>query len=108
MCCGAHSGGFVMATETKPFDALEIINTPELQAEYIKAALEDGDPGVIAIVIGDLARAKGATQFAKDAGLSRETIYKTLKEGGNPTMDTLAKALKALGFRLTIEPLSQS
>jgi probable addiction module antidote protein len=94
-----------MPLETKLFDANEFIRTPEEQAEYLRAALEDGDADTIAIVLGDIARARGASQFAKDTGLSRETIYKAFRPGGNPRLDTLAKAVKALGFRLTIEPI---
>jgi probable addiction module antidote protein len=93
-----------MKTETRKFDAANYIGSPEMQAEYLRAALEDGDPDTIAIVIGDIARARGASEFAKDTGLSRETIYKAFRSGGNPTLETLAKAIRALGFRHTIEP----
>jgi probable addiction module antidote protein len=63
-----------MPLETTPFDATVYIKTPERQAEYLLAALEDGDPSVIALVLGDIARARGASAFAKETGLSRETI----------------------------------
>jgi probable addiction module antidote protein len=94
-----------MPLETRVFDANEFIKTPQEQAEYLRAALEDGDVDAIAIVLGDIARARGASQFAKDTGLSRETIYKAFRPGGNPRLDTLARAVRALGFRLTIEPI---
>ena len=96
-----------MPLETTPFDATVYIKTPERQAEYLLAALEDGDPSVIALVLGDIARACGASAFAKETGLSRETIYKTLVAGGNPTLETVSKAAKALGFRLTLAPVGQ-
>lgn len=95
-----------MATKTTAFDAADYLNSPEMQAEYLRAALEDGNTNTIAIVLGDIARARGASQFAKDSGLSRETIYKAFRNGGNPTLDTLAKAIKALGCRLTIEQVT--
>jgi probable addiction module antidote protein len=95
----------VTPLETRVFDANEFIKTPQEQAEYLRAALEDGDVDAIAIVLGDIARARGASQFAKDTGLSRETIYKAFRPGGNPRLDTLARAVRALGFRLTIEPI---
>jgi probable addiction module antidote protein len=95
-----------MATKTTAFDAADYLNSPEIQAEYLRAALEDGDTNTIAMVLGDIARARGASQFAKDSGLSRETIYKAFRNGGNPTLDTLAKAIKALGCRLTIEQVT--
>ncbi len=97
-----------MKTETRKFDPTNYIGSPQMQAEYLRAALEDGDPDTIAIVLGDIARARGASEFAKDTGLSRETIYKAFRRGGNPTLDTLAKVIRALGFRLTIEPAPTS
>ncbi len=96
-----------MPLEATPFDATVYIKTPERQAEYLFAALEDGDPSVIALVLGDIARACGASAFAKETGLSRETIYKTLFAGGNRTLETVSKAAKALGFRLTLAPVGQ-
>lgn len=97
-----------MAIKTTEFDVLDYLKTQEELAEYLRVALEDGDAGTIAIVLGDIARARGASQFSKETGLSRETIYKAFCEGGNPTLDTLSKAVKALGFRLTIEPMSSA
>ena len=97
-----------MAIKTTEFDVLDYLKTPEELAQYLRVALEDGDTGTIAIFLGDIARARGASQFSKETGLSRETIYKAFREGGNPTLDTLSKAVKALGFSLTIEPMSSA
>lgn len=91
-----------MALETTKFDVQDFLKTPQEQAAYIAAALEDGDPSLIASAIGDIARARGVTAFAKEAGLSRETVYKTFQPGGNPTLDSLAKATKVLGLRLSV------
>nr|WP_133772520.1 addiction module antidote protein [Enterovirga rhinocerotis] len=94
-----------MALETTRFDVQEHLKTPAEQAAYIEAALESGDPSFIAVALGDIAKARGVTAFARETGLSRETIYKTFVEGGNPTLDTLAKATKALGLRLAVVPV---
>ncbi|HXU99699.1 MAG TPA: addiction module antidote protein [Caulobacteraceae bacterium] len=91
-----------MAVQTTRFDAQRYLATRKDEVAYLEAALEDGDPSLIAAVLGDIARAHGAVRFAKETGLSRETIYKALKPGGNPTLDTLAKAVKALNLRLTL------
>jgi len=91
-----------MPIETTRFDVQEHLKTHEDQIAYLEAVLEDGDPTLIAAALGDVARARGASEFARETGLSRETIYKTLKPGGNPTLETLTKALRALGVRLTL------
>lgn len=93
-----------MAIETRDFDVQNYLRTPEDQAAYIEAALEQGDPSFIAAALGDIARARGVTAFAAETGLSREAIYKAFKPGGNPTLDTLSKATKALGLRLAVVP----
>ncbi|GGC67933.1 addiction module antidote protein [Chelatococcus reniformis] len=82
-------------------DIQDHIKTPEDQVRYLEAALEDGDPEGTAIALGDIAKARGVTNIAKEAGLSRETIYKAFKPGGNPTLETLTKTVKVLGLRLT-------
>ena len=91
-----------MPIETRDFDVQNYLKTPEDQAAYIEAALEEGDPSFIAAALGDIARARGVTAFAAETGLSREAIYKAFKPGGNPTLETLAKATKALGLRLSV------
>jgi probable addiction module antidote protein len=91
-----------MALETKPWDPTEHLNSAEAIAAHVEAAFEDGDPALIAAVIGDVARARGMTQLAKEAGVSRETIYKAFSEGGNPTLETLTGVIRALGLKLTV------
>ena len=93
-----------MPLETKRFDIHDYIKTDQAQAGYLDAALEDGDPTLIAAAIGDIARARGASEFARESGLSRETIYKVFRPGGNPKLETIAKAVKVLGYRLTLAP----
>ena len=93
-----------MPLETTRFDVQDYLGTPEDRAAYIEAALESDDPGFIALALGDIARARGVTEFAREIGISRETIYKTFVAGGNPTLETLNKVTKALGLRLTVVP----
>lgn len=66
---------------------------------------EDGDPSLIAYALGQVARAEGMTQIAKEAGLSRESLYRSLRAEGNPEMATVLKVLSALGLRLAVEPI---
>lgn len=91
--------------KTTKFDVHDFLKTEQEQASYMAAALEDGDPSLIAAAVGDIARARGASAFARDSDISRETIYKQFRPGGNPRLDTLAKAMRALGLRLTLAPV---
>jgi len=91
-----------MPLETTPFDAAEYLTSEEAQIELLKDAMEEGDPAYIAHALGVVARARGVSEFARETGLSREAIYKAFKPGGNPTLDTLTKATKALGLKLTL------
>ncbi len=93
-----------MAVETTRFDIQNYIKTRDDQRAYLAAVLEDGDSSLIAAALGDIARAHGASLFAKETGLSRETIYKALRPGGNPTLETLSKAIKVLGLKLVLAP----
>jgi probable addiction module antidote protein len=91
-----------MPIETTRFDVQQHLETTEDQVAYIEAVLEDGDPDLIAAALGDIVRARGASEFARETGLSRETIYKALRAGGNPTLDTISRTLRALGLRLSV------
>jgi probable addiction module antidote protein len=89
-------------TKTYPYDVAEQLRTPEEMAAYLDAWLAeapDDAPG-IARALGDIARAKGMTQVARDTGLSRESLYKALSENGNPSLATCLKVIHALGVRL--------
>jgi probable addiction module antidote protein len=87
-------------TQTRSWDVVEHLETEEEMAAYLEAALEDGDPGLIAAALGDIARAKGMAQIARDAGLGRESLYKALSPDGNPEFSTVLKVVRALGLRL--------
>jgi probable addiction module antidote protein len=91
-----------MPIETKIWDPVEHLTSPEAEFAYLEAAFEDGDPALIAAAIGDIARARGMATIAKSAGLSRETMYKAFCAAGNPTLETLTEVTKALGYRLSI------
>jgi probable addiction module antidote protein len=91
-------------TETRPWDAAEHLETEEDMVAYLDAALEDGEPTLIVAVLGDIARAKGMTQVAREAGLGRESLYKALSTTGNPEFATILKVVSALGLRLHVEP----
>ena len=86
--------------KTTTWDAAEHLKDDADVAAYVEAALEDGDHHVVAAALGDVARAKGMTQVARDAGLGRESLYKSLSPDGNPEFSTVLRVLKALGIRL--------
>ena len=90
-----------LKTKTTPYDVAEYLRTPEEMAAYLDAWLEEApdDPSGIARALGDIARAKGMSQVAKDAGLSRESLYRALSSEGNPSFATILKVAKALGVR---------
>jgi probable addiction module antidote protein len=95
-------------TVTTPWDPADHLVSSEDQAAYLEAALEDGDPKVIAAALGDIARAKGMTQIARDAGLGRESLYKALSAGGNPEFGTILRVISALGLQLHASPLDEA
>lgn len=94
-------------TQTVAYDVAEQLRTPEEMAAYLDAWLTDApdDAAGIARALGDIARAKGMTQVARDSGLSRESLYKALSENGNPSFATVLKVAKALGLRLHAHPV---
>ena len=89
-------------TKTVAYDVAEQLRTPEEVAAYLDAWFEEApdDAAGIARALGDIARARGMTQVARDAGLSRESLYKALGEDGNPSFATVLKVARALGVRL--------
>ena len=91
--------------KTTRYDIAEHLRTPEEMAAYLEACFEeaDGDAAFIAKAIGDIARAKGMAQVARDAGLSRESLYKALSGDRSPGFDTILKVIEALGLKLHAE-----
>jgi len=94
-------------TITTRFDVSEHLRTPEEMAAYLDASIEEakGDAAFIAKALGDIARAKGMSQVARDAGLSRESLYKALSGERSPSFDTILKVLGALGLKLHAEAM---
>ena len=94
-------------TKTTRYDVSEHLRTPEEMAAYLEACLEEsnGDASLIAKALGDIARAKGMSQVARDAGLSRESLYKALSGERSPGFDTILKVVHALGIELHAAPL---
>lgn len=93
-----------MALKTKPFDAAEYLTDSESQAELLSDAFDSGDSGYIAHALGVIARARGMTDVAREAGVTREALYKALSQEGDPRLSTLLGVTKALGVKLTAAP----
>lgn len=104
LALGQGSFGAVDVTKvaTSRYDVAEHLRTPEEMAAYLQACLEeaDGDAAFVAKALGDIARAKGMAQVARDAGLSRESLYKALSGERSPGFDTILKVIGALGLTL--------
>ncbi|WP_113400824.1 addiction module antidote protein [Rhizobium sp. SYY.PMSO] len=91
-----------MAIETTPWEGTELLTSDEAIQAYLEIAFEDGDVTDIAIALGNIAKAKGMTHVAKEAGITREALYKSLSEKGDPKLSTLLGVMKALGLQLTV------
>lgn len=87
------------------FDVTEFLDSEASMAQYLQAMLDEssGDPAMIAVALGDVARARGMTQMARDTGLAREALYRALSPNGSPELATIAKVLKALGLKLAVQ-----
>jgi len=97
-----------MALKTTPFDAAQYLDTPEAQVELVADAFETGDAGYIALALGVVARARGMSQVAKDAGITREGLYKALSADGDPRLTTLLGVVKSLGLTVTVQSAPKS
>lgn len=97
-----------MTIETTRWDVTEYLNSDEAIVAYIEAAFEDGDPELIKKTLGDVARARGMTAIAKNAGVTREALYKALSEKGDPKLSTLLGVMRALGVQLSAKPADSS
>ncbi len=94
-------------TKTSRYDVSEHLRTEEEMALFLEACVEeaDGDAGLIASALGDIARARGMTQIARDAGVTREGLYKALSGDSSPEFSTILKVSKALGLRWSVHPV---
>ena len=94
-------------TVTTPWDPAEHLKTDEDMAAYLEAALVGGDSNLVAAALGDIARAKGMSQVARETGLGRESLYKALSPAGNPEFATILKVVAALGLQLHATPAGE-
>ena len=93
-----------MAVKLTEFDASAYLDSEEVIAEYLSAALEDPNPDVFLAAVGNVAKARGMSNIARSAGLGRESLYKALSPGSKPRYDTILKVLHGLGVRLAVNP----
>ena len=93
-----------MPTTTRPFDMAEQLLDEQDIAAYLTLVLEEGDPGELAHALGVIARARGMTQIAAEAGMGREALYKALRADASPRFETILKVMHALGLRLSVQP----
>jgi probable addiction module antidote protein len=97
--------GKIKISELREFDAAEYLDSDEEIAAYLTAVLEANDPALLAAALGDIARARGMTQVAREAGIAREALYKALRPGSEPRFETISRVCAALGVRLVAEPI---
>ena len=91
------------------YESSDYLKTQDDIYHYIDAALEDGHPKVLLEALKNIAKAKGGmTNLAKETGLNRESLYRTLSQDGNPRYETLTAIIKAMGFRLSVAPLDNA
>jgi probable addiction module antidote protein len=88
--------------KTKPFDPAKYLDTPEAITAYMTDALDTGDPAFVADALGVIARARGMTEVAREAGVSRESLYRALSADGNPEFGTVMRVAQALGLKFSI------
>jgi len=89
--------------QTEPFDAARYLKSPESQSELLNDAFLSGDAGYISQALGVIARARGMTEVARAAGITREALYKSLSETGDPRLSTLLGVTRALGMTLSVQ-----
>ena len=93
-----------MTTSFAPFDPVDYLDSDELMARYLTEAAADPDAGVFLAALGDVAKARGMAEVARNAGMGRESLYKALSAQAHPRHETISAVLKALGLRIVIAP----
>lgn len=86
------------------FDAAEYLDNERAIAQYLGVIMEDGDAGLLAAALGDVAKARGMTEIARASGMTREALYKALRPGAQPRFETIARVCRALDLKLTLSP----
>ena len=92
--------------KTRPFDVVNSLFSEEDMIEYLRQVVEDNDPALLAGALGDIVRARSMTKLAKDTGLPIKTLHQDLSGERAPGSDTLFKVMRALGFKLTMQPVT--
>ena len=92
-------------SDLKTFDMAEYLDSEQAIADYLSIVMEDGTPALLVAALGDVARARGMTQLARDTGLAREALYRSLSADGNPSFASVTKVLRALGVKLVPQPI---
>lgn len=95
----------IKVSELPEFDAAEYLGSDEEIAAYLTAVIEENDASLLSAALGDIARARGMAQVAKDSGITREALYKALRPGSTPRFDTISRVCTALGVRLVVQPV---
>ncbi len=95
----------IKVSELPEFDAAEHLTDEAEIAAYLTAMLEEDDPALLAAALGDIARARGMSQIARESGIAREALYKALRPGSEPRFETIRRVCAALGVRLVAQPL---
>jgi probable addiction module antidote protein len=91
-----------MAVTIRKWDAAEYLDSDEAITAFLAEAMEIGDQELIVLALNTVARARGMTQIAQDAGIARQALYKSLGEKGNPTLSTLLGVIKSLGLKFSV------
>ena len=95
-----------MPRKTTKFDSALYLDNDEAIGAYLEEAMETNDPAFVAYALGQVARARGMSQIAEDAGLSRESLYRALSSDGNPEFGTVLKVMHALGLKFSVGPVA--
>lgn len=96
----------VKIADLPTFDAADYLDSEEAIAEYLTAIMEEDDPALLAAALGDIAKARGMTQIAKDSGITREALYRALRLDTSPRFDTINRVCHALGVKLVAQPIA--
>jgi len=96
----------IRAADLPDFDISEYLQDDQAIAEYLTIVMEEDDPALLAAALGDIARARGMTEIAKASGLTREALYRALRENAQPRFDTINRVCHALGVKLVAQPLT--